>query len=211
MVTVVIVGILTAIAVPSYQKYAANAKMAEGHTIIGVIAQSEVKYFQEHNEFVYADYSSGRHLKNPPSLDPDATFQASSTWATLGYPMPLGSHSHFAYMVVSGKFDSSGTEVSSSSTTGNAFASLNTSGRAFAAAYLTPSVDCFASAGMASVGSTLGLSASADYNFSVIIGVGDLNGDRGSNCTGMVRIIEAMPSTNNLPSSRGTIILKAGN
>jgi|JI10StandDraft_1071094.scaffolds.fasta_scaffold79746_2 prepilin-type N-terminal cleavage/methylation domain-containing protein len=208
MVVIIIIGILAAIAVPSYQKYAINSKMAEGTVVMGVIAQSEIKYFQEHSEFVFADHS-GDHGKNPPSLDPTATFETSARWETLGYPITLGSHSHFGYMVVSGKYDSSGTFVNVSSTTGNNFGSLAT-GRVMFAGYVTPDVDCGA-APNAQIGTTLGLSGSADYNYSIIVAIGDLNGDRGVDCTGLVRIIEAMPSTNNQPSSRGTIVFKAGN
>lgn len=208
MVVIIIIGILAAIAVPSYQKYAINSKMAEGNVVMGVIAQSEIKYFQEHSEFVFADHS-GNHGKNPPSLDPTATFETSSRWEILGYPMTVGSHSHFGYMVISGKYDSSATALNTSSTTGNAFGSLNT-GRVLWASYATPLANCGA-APNGQIGTTLGLSGSADYNFSIIAAVGDLNGDRGADCTGLVRIIEAMPSTNNQPSSRGTIVFKAGN
>lgn len=208
MMVVVIIGILTAIGIPSYQKYAINSKMAEGHVVLGVIAQSEIKYFQEHSEFVFADHS-GDHGKNPPSLDATATFETSARWEILGYPITPGSHSHFGYLVISGKFDSSGTFVNISPTTGNGFANLNT-GRVLWAGNVTPDFDCGA-APNAAIGTTLGLSASADYNYSIIVGVGNLNGDQGADCTGMVRIIEAMPSTNNQPSSRGTIVLKAGN
>lgn len=208
MVVVVIMGILAAIGIPSYQKYAINSKMAEGHVVLGVIAQSQIKYFQEHSEFVDANHT-GNHEKNPPSLDPTATFETSPTWETLGYPISPGSQSKFLYLSRGIKYDSSGTEVVASSTTGNTFGSLS-GARGLFASYVTPSVSC--SAGPhAALGTTLGLAGAADYNYSIIIAVGDLNGDRGADCTGMVRIIEAMPSTNNQPSSRGTIILKAGN
>jgi prepilin-type N-terminal cleavage/methylation domain-containing protein len=208
MVVVVIIGLLTAIGIPSYQKYAINSKMAEGHTILGVIAQSEIKYFQEHSEFVYATHT-GDHEKNPPSLDATATFETSPTWETLGYPITPGSHSNFLYLVVSGKFDSSAAVVNTSATTGNSFGYLNQA-RVLWAGNVTPDFD-FGAAPHGAIGTTLGLSASADYNFSIIAAVADLNGDQGADCTGMVRIIEAMPSTNSQPSSRGTIVLKAGN
>jgi prepilin-type N-terminal cleavage/methylation domain-containing protein len=208
MVVVVIIGLLTTIGIPSYQKYAINAKMAEGHVVMGVIAQSQIKYFQEHSEFVCSQHT-GLYAKNPPYLDPPAIFETSPTWEILGYPIAPGTQSHFSYLVISGKFDSSGTAVNTSSTTGNDFCSINAA-RVLFAGYATPASMCGAVA-PGPIGATLGLSASADYNFSIIAAVGDLNGDRGANCTGMARIIEAMPSTNNQPSSRGTIVFRAGN
>ncbi|MCB0272280.1 MAG: prepilin-type N-terminal cleavage/methylation domain-containing protein [Bdellovibrionales bacterium] len=47
MIVVAIIGILAAIAIPSFNKYIRNARMAEAPGLIKAIAQDEIMYFDE--------------------------------------------------------------------------------------------------------------------------------------------------------------------
>ncbi len=65
MVVVVIIGILSAVAIPSYRKFIAQAKSSEAVTNLNAIARGAVRYYHEE----HTDAASGK-LK-PPSF-PDS-------------------------------------------------------------------------------------------------------------------------------------------
>jgi len=72
MVVVIIVGILMAVAVPLYLRYAQRAKATEAQAGVGSIRAAEQVYYTEHE--VYLAVSAGNIGKSPPSgLDLDFT------------------------------------------------------------------------------------------------------------------------------------------
>lgn len=54
MIAVAIVGILAALAIPSYQRFQLRAKAAEARVNLASIATSEHAYFSEYNLYVFA-------------------------------------------------------------------------------------------------------------------------------------------------------------
>lgn len=57
MIVVVIIGILGAIAVPSYKQYISQTKLAEGYLFTDNLKKLSVTYFSEKNRFFYAGAS----------------------------------------------------------------------------------------------------------------------------------------------------------
>ncbi len=209
MIVIVIVGVLSVIAMPAYNKYVAKSKLAEGYTLSGVIVKSEITFFSENNEFVMAinDDPAATHAKNPATLDPTSTFQDTSTWQLLGYPIAIGSSTKFSFMVVAAKYDSSATQ-DTAQVAGNSLSDLN-AGRTFVASY-TDGSTCN-NGWNGPVGSILGLSAQANYDVAIISAVGDLNQDRGELCTAMATVIEATAANQRKTSTRAPIIFYPGN
>ena len=59
MITVVILAVLTAIAVPAYQGYISTAREAEGHNNLAALQMAQEEYFLERNQyFEGADYAT---------------------------------------------------------------------------------------------------------------------------------------------------------
>lgn len=57
MIVVVIIGILAAIAVPSYRSYTVKAKLAEGYVVFDAIKKGEIKYYHENGAFAFGELS----------------------------------------------------------------------------------------------------------------------------------------------------------
>lgn len=58
MIVVVIIGILTTVAIPSYKQYTNQAKLADGYLIIDAFKKNNLAYFAEHDHFFLAHVGS---------------------------------------------------------------------------------------------------------------------------------------------------------
>ena len=111
MTVIVIIGILTAIAIPSYQGYVRQSRTAEALANISSIGQYEEQYYSENNQY----WSAG---KNPATV-PDAanpggalTFNASdANWLQLGALFTNATQVRFQYYAFAGQFDASAGNV----------------------------------------------------------------------------------------------------
>ncbi|MCB9642837.1 MAG: prepilin-type N-terminal cleavage/methylation domain-containing protein [Myxococcales bacterium] len=104
MIVVVIIGILAAVAVPSYRKYVIWSRAQEPMTLLPQIRLKEEMYFQDNNRFL----STSTHPKGTgvafvgdpqPWGDPSAdSTVGTKNWATLQYQPPSRSV-YFRYWV----------------------------------------------------------------------------------------------------------------
>lgn len=199
MTVVVIISVLTATALPNYQQYIIQSKLSEAYTIIGGIQKNESTFFYENKEFYDLD-------GNPQNLNQPMTVISDARWARIGYPAPIGSSTYFVYKARAGKVDSSGTELTTSTLTGNSFATLSNASLANAS-YTGPGVTCNANSVR---GTNLGAVLQNSYDWLAITAVGDLKNNRDTVCTVAALLID-VPG-NDTPKSRGGfIILNPGN
>ncbi len=66
LITVVVIGVLAAIALPSFLSQTAKAKQAGALKYIGVINRSQQMYFSEHNQFAPSSVELGFGLGSAP-------------------------------------------------------------------------------------------------------------------------------------------------
>lgn len=200
MVVIVIIGILSTVAIPSYNKYVANAKIAEAYVILDGVGKAQISYYGEHDEFLDV-------APSPLGLDKPMVFADNDGWEELGYPIAIGSNLNFVFRSRTGKTDSSGTELATSPTTGLPFTNVSNN-TVLAGRYYTPAAPCNTAI---ATPSTLGATVVAEYNWTVISAVGDLNGNRDTSCTSVSRLLEASPATDGKPTfSGGFLLLNSG-
>ena len=107
MITVVIIGVLAAIAVPSYNKYALKSKTAEAYIGIEITAKNQATFFLQNKEFLVTNATPGYC----PSPAPEVAlhYPADSTgWDKLGRPFPTNSSLQFCYTNSVGKNNATG-------------------------------------------------------------------------------------------------------
>jgi prepilin-type N-terminal cleavage/methylation domain-containing protein len=201
MITIVIVGLLALVAIPAYQKYVTKAKMAEGYQNLGVLTTKEISYYVENSEF--------RSLENNPiTLVPGAVITYDAWWEPNWYPAAVGSVVNFSYSATPGKIDGSGTELVWASISGYAFQTASADG-----GYITRSQPGGGAGGTpcnsVMPATSFGVVAQKNYDWVIISAVGDLNGDVGSKCTAMAKLIEAK-APDHVPTAQGTITMNVG-
>ncbi len=119
MVVVVIIGILSVVAIPSYNKYALSAKYADAYVSIAAIQKAQIKHYTENGYFWFtasigsygidgADgyiESKGKKMtiNSPPEGTPSWYY-----WKALGFPIGGGTANFFAYRNFAGYWDTSG-------------------------------------------------------------------------------------------------------
>ncbi|MEM9067799.1 MAG: prepilin-type N-terminal cleavage/methylation domain-containing protein [Myxococcota bacterium] len=102
MIVVGIVGILAAIAIPSFTQYVQRAKTSEAITFLGEIRQRQESYRAEFGQ--YADASGGNLTTFNPTiapLDQKVGWQTQAGWEQLG-AAPDGGGVRFQYAAVAG-------------------------------------------------------------------------------------------------------------
>jgi prepilin-type N-terminal cleavage/methylation domain-containing protein len=207
MVTIVIIGILAAIAIPAYKDYIVKAKMAEAYNLIDNLTKLEITFYTNNSEF-YSTMSGGSPYQNPLQLDTPRIVTSDPVWDVLGYPAPIGTNTNFIYNVLAGKIDGSGTELAAGTITGNAFATLS-NGKSIAASSSNPSFVCNRPS---RADTTFGLTATANYDWAIISAVADLNNDASTTCTAVGRVIEVSTLTDGKPSAqKGFLTFNYGN
>lgn len=197
MVVIVIIGVLAAIAIPSYRQYAVNAKLAEAYQGLDVLTQKELAFYGEYLEF----YGNLGH--NPGFLDQPMMIENSSNWN----PMPIGSQVFFSYASTAGKTDASGTELTGASTvmTDNSFHTIADPGNVVRRSYQN-GTRC----NTVQPASTYGATLQASYDWTIIAAVADLDNGVDTTCTAILRLIHASPSTDRKPAAQGYIVLNKG-
>lgn len=102
MTTLVIVGIISAVALPTYRSYVTKVSLAEAVTVIGTVEKNQRKYFAENGTFISAEPN--------PSAAPGingvgerGSFGSSDHWRTLGFPVSPGSAVIFSYQAFAGQ------------------------------------------------------------------------------------------------------------
>lgn len=80
MVVVTIVGILAAVAIPSFNGYLKKSKTSEATAFLGSIKERQAAYYAEFGEFCNVN------SKNPPGTPSEdaQTWQSQANWLTLG-------------------------------------------------------------------------------------------------------------------------------
>ncbi|MEM9729444.1 MAG: prepilin-type N-terminal cleavage/methylation domain-containing protein [Myxococcota bacterium] len=101
MITVVILGVLATLAIPSFTGYIYKARVTEATTFLGEIKQRQESYRDEFGR--YADVSSSLTDFNPstiPGIDPVA-WETTAEWTQLG-AAPDGP-TRFSYATIAGR------------------------------------------------------------------------------------------------------------
>lgn len=127
MIVVVIIGVLTTIAIPSYQEYVRKSRTAEAESNVSSIAQYEEQYYSENNQYYTA---AANPASVPTSADPGGalTFNAASAnWVELGAIFTNNTSVRFQYRVAAGQFSSTATDVAGTGLTGSATGLYSTS------------------------------------------------------------------------------------
>ena len=171
MMVILIIGIIAAAAIPVDRNYMTKSKLSECYNVLDSMAKSQITYYVQNQEFYNAS------TPNPTNLDEPRNVITSTVWYTIGYPAPVGSRVGFSYRAPGGKIDNTGTELTSagSSISGLGFTALSDSD-------ITKSQ--YVSGGICNSGfatpTSMGASAQSDYNWSIVIGVADIDFDQGS-------------------------------
>lgn len=199
MVVIIIIGILAAVAMPSYQKYTMTAKLAEAYQGIDNIRKKEYAYYGEFTEFFQLGAS------NPDPIDYPMYITNSSEWNNW-YPNTVGSRVLFSYSVAAGKIDGSGTQLAVSAKTGNLFTSDATIASSNVRRQQSNGVRCNTNFAATDLGAVV----QANYDWLIVSAVGDLNEDKTTTCTGIVQFVD-VTGTDGSPSAGGITHFYTGN
>jgi len=83
MITIAILGILSAIAIPNFQRYQARSRRSEAYTNLASIAKSEKAYFAEYSSYVEAAPEPGGAM--PSAAKRPWTAAAENVFAPVGW------------------------------------------------------------------------------------------------------------------------------
>jgi prepilin-type N-terminal cleavage/methylation domain-containing protein len=198
MMVVVIIGILSIVAIPSYRKYIADSKISEGYANLDAIIKKELAYFNDTAEFYLL-------TANPALVASNMTIETNSYWADFNYPIAVGSNVYFSYSTRAGKIDSTGTELAAGPVTGAPF-SLTSDDDATGAS--TASGACNRDGATAV---DMGVTPSNGLDWLIVRAHADLDGTNADEkCTAIIRVIKTNPATNEGPSSGGFIVINKG-
>lgn len=102
MVVVVIIGILSAVAMPTYKKYIANSRTSEAYAILADISKSEIVFFSENSYFLPL-------FRNPEGFPQNKFFEISVVGWSQGWggpwiksPLTDDTHLNFSFAVTAG-------------------------------------------------------------------------------------------------------------
>jgi len=112
MIVVVIIGVLSAIAIPNYTKYVRSSRTAEAKTNVNAIAQYNEQYYSENNRYASADPNPA----NVPSVDDTGGVLPFDTnaadWVEMGAIFTNNTQLRFSYQAFAGQFTSNGSDAS---------------------------------------------------------------------------------------------------
>ena len=115
MGVIIIIGILSAVAIPVYRNYTINARISEGYLYMDAITKAETTFFLQNKMFQYLNTmprqvpSSKISFLGNPSIP--GYNVAVATWERIGTPIPVGSMVAFAYGGANGKNSGDGTAL----------------------------------------------------------------------------------------------------
>lgn len=197
MVTVVIIGILAAIAVPAYKAYIFRSKMAESYLILNAISKSEISFFNEQREFYATE-------QNPQDISSTMTFESQPTWDGHVYPVPIGQHTNFSYHVVAGATTRTGIEIVTSPNTGATLNIISDPG------ILGNRIVGGAKCNQATTAADLGIVLENNYNWALLIANADFDNDNTDGlCTSVFQRLHVTAASGG-PNSTGYAILNSG-
>jgi len=124
MTTIVIIGILSTVAIPSYAEYVKKARMAEMYTTVEAIQKAQIKHFYENGYFVpgiqyvpsngYLPSKGSKAILIPTpgvnynTLEEPAKSVIAAFYAPLMSSLPTGEGYYFAYGTYSAFFHPDG-------------------------------------------------------------------------------------------------------
>lgn len=117
MVTIVIIGVLAAVAIASYGAYANKARQAEAQTAVEKMSKDQTAYYLANKTFHWVSLNpSPSNLYNGTNTGSKLHsrqngMQYSSGFEVVGYPFAAGSNVNFVYQVYSGKTDANGDDI----------------------------------------------------------------------------------------------------
>ncbi len=176
MITVTIVGILAAIAIPMYSKYIKGARTSEAISNLGAVAMYEETYFSEFDRYTSA---AANPTSVPVPSDPGgkkAFDNSLQGWVSLGRVIPNNTQLYFQYEIVAGQYDSGGTAF----TTPPELVSPST-GKVPGNSYCTNS-------GMSLSADSLEIPATPNSNWFYATAVADQDGD--AKCSLFIKVID---------------------
>lgn len=197
MVTIVIIGILAAIAIPSYKQYIVDSKIAEAYGIMDAIGKAQISFFSEYNEFQDV-------LPQPLGFDKPMIFSGGETWENIGNPVPVGANLFFTYRSRAGKVNSTGTELVTSTVNGTWNFTNVSNNTVLAGRYYNPPTPCNSAI---ATPATVGATVEPEYAWTLISAVGDLNNNMDSSCTAIGRLLEASSATEGKPAFRSSYLI----
>ncbi|MBW2462814.1 MAG: prepilin-type N-terminal cleavage/methylation domain-containing protein [Deltaproteobacteria bacterium] len=103
MIVVAIIGVLSAVAIPSFQTYIYKSKVIEATTFLGEIKQRQESYRAEFGQYCAVSGTTSITAYSPTSVPSDGiavAWPASAAWSTLG-ASPDG-NVRFQYATVAG-------------------------------------------------------------------------------------------------------------
>lgn len=126
MVTILIVGILGAVAIAGYNRYVDKTKLVEAYTGVDTMTKQQTAYFLENKTFYYLDANPGVQIDVPgvsaggikgTMLDGMYVYNHLTGWDVVGYPFATGTKLLFSYRATVGRTDGSGNEVAANTGT----------------------------------------------------------------------------------------------
>lgn len=205
MVTLVIIGLLAVIAIPSYNQYVKRSKISEAYQTLGTMLTQQKTYYSDHHTFVSTD-SNGTGGGN--SILGGETFTAMPDWQDVGYPIPPGTKTYFAYSADAGHLDATGTPDCSPYSCGTSNVGLQSPtdtmrGMTQMLSYPGAGKQC-GIPGSTYSASFFGVSSSEpNYDWVVLMAKGNLTPGTTKNCNFVMTILES--GTNGIGQNRGFI------
>lgn len=109
MIVVTIIGILASVAIPSFQNYVVQAKMAETYVQIGALQKAQLVAFNEYQMFFSLNPAPAPSGGNISAIQmEEANEQA---WKMLGTPISSDSQVYFSYGALAGATDGAGADL----------------------------------------------------------------------------------------------------
>lgn len=102
MVVIVIVGILSIVALPTYKKYVANSKTAEAYTILGDMAKSEIIFHGENSYFLPLASNPGGFPTNKVFNDDEVGWSQGWGGPFIKSPLATGTQLNFSFAASAG-------------------------------------------------------------------------------------------------------------
>lgn len=109
MIVIVIIGILSAIAIPNYIKYVRSSRTAEAKTNVNAIAQYNEQYYSENNRYASATLNP---TPVPSSGNTLPFVTNASDWVEMGAIFTNNTELRFSYLAFAGQFTANGADAS---------------------------------------------------------------------------------------------------
>lgn len=184
MITVAIVAILAAIAVPMYQKYVKKSRTSEATANLGAIAMYEETYYSENDSYISAP-PNPTNVPKPTDTGGRLYFNSSvGEWASLGRVMGSNTPVYFQYEIRAGQYMSGTGGASSTATLVNPATSrlIGTNGGDVA----NPGTSVCSNASTGA--DALGIPTTPSSNWYYVTAAGNQDGD--STCSIFIKVID---------------------